>query len=413
VRVFKGLFSLFILALASSQVQAATYYVAKSGNDSASGAQTAPWLTISHAVTKAAAGDTVSIAAGSYTETVKVTGSGSSAARVTYQGSGQPVLVGNLTITGSYVTFAGFTVSPTSAGGYAAIDVEGTNNKLSSVTVTKYGATASDQATAIMTGGSFNTIDSCSVLNLNDIDVFHIWGHDITVSNCVVTNIQEVNYNLNHTDFVQSWGLDSGQIAYNILFIGNLVTNSDCQCGNTETDGNSGLHDWTFANNIFVNIGDCFFSGIPNTNFYNNIFDNVGSNQGYAISLYTQTNYSSVGDKFANNVFINNQQDINLNTTSSSQVALCTNNYFAAASNAAVKNGEYMGSNFVNGGDPKFVSPPSDFHIQTGSVLIGAGISVASFNVDKDGVLRSSWAIGPYQPTSTSVPAAPANLRIN
>jgi hypothetical protein len=410
--MFKLLFLILICAFAETELKAATYYVAQTGNDASSGTQTQPWRTIQHAASKIAPGDTVNIQAGSYNETVTITTPGNSGAPVTFQGSGHPVIVGNLFIKGAYVTVSGVTVSPPSAGGYRAIDIEGSYNTLSNSIVTNYGATASDKACAISTGGSFNTVDRCWILNLNDIDAFHIWGHDITISNNTVNQLNQVNYNLNHTDFVQTWGSDASRIAYNVLFIGNLVTNSTCQLGNTETDGNPNLHDWTFANNVFVNIGHAFFSGLPNTFFYNNLFDNCGSGQGYAVSLYTQTNYSSIGDKFVNNIFTNNQKDIDLHTTSPNQLALVSNNYFAAANYAPVKNGEYMGVNYINGGTPNFSSAAGlNFVPQSGSLLIDAGIPIATFNIDKNGVKRPStaWTIGPHE-SGSAPPAAPSAL---
>jgi len=53
-------------------VEAATYYVALSGNDANSGAQTAPWRTIQKAADVAGAGDTVLIGPGNYGECVKI-----------------------------------------------------------------------------------------------------------------------------------------------------------------------------------------------------------------------------------------------------------------------------------------------------------------------------------------------------
>ena len=64
----------------------AVYYVAKNGSDSNPGTLAAPWLTIQHAATSVAAGDTVNIRAGVYNEAVTPTVSGSAAAgSVTFQ----------------------------------------------------------------------------------------------------------------------------------------------------------------------------------------------------------------------------------------------------------------------------------------------------------------------------------------
>jgi len=56
----------FLALVAPLGAQAATYYVAPTGSDSAAGSQTAPWATIAKAQSMAAAGDTVYFRAGTY-----------------------------------------------------------------------------------------------------------------------------------------------------------------------------------------------------------------------------------------------------------------------------------------------------------------------------------------------------------
>ena len=56
------------------------YYVAPTGSDSNNGSLNSPWKTIQFAVSKAIAGDTVNVRAGTYPETVTITRSGSAAA---------------------------------------------------------------------------------------------------------------------------------------------------------------------------------------------------------------------------------------------------------------------------------------------------------------------------------------------
>jgi hypothetical protein len=393
----------------------ATYYVSKSGSDSNSGSQSSPWLTISKAANVAKAGDTVNVAAGSYPETVNLLISGTASSGALFQGTGQPVIVGSLNIRGDYITASGFTVSPLSAG-QGAINVGGTHNLLSNCTVTNYGATASDQATAISTGGSFNQVDHCSVLNLNDIDAFHLWGDHITISNNTVSNVNMVNYALNHTDFIQTWGLQPSQNATFIYIYGNLVENSTCDIGNTETDGNPNLHDWYIYNNIFNKVDSPFFSGLPNTWIFNNLFINGGEG-GAAVELdfYTDTagdqsggstgkSYDSNGSKVQNNVFINNAGNIATggNAGSLSQMTI-TNNYFD-------KNP--IGSAALTGNATNFVNASGlDFRLKPGSVLIGKGVNLSSvFTVDRDGNPRpatGTWDIGPYQSKSTPPRPAP------
>ncbi|MGZ3817384.1 MAG: choice-of-anchor Q domain-containing protein, partial [Bdellovibrio sp.] len=234
--------------------------------------------------------------------------------------------------------------------------------------------------------------------------------------NNYVTNLNSVNYSLNHTDFFQTWGF-AGSSTYNILVEGNVVTNSTAQLGNTSNDGYSALHDITFRNNIFANIGAAFFTGVPNTKFYNNVFYNCGIAQGYAVSYYNATYYNSAGSEFKNNVFLNNIRDIN-NHDGITNVTI-SNNYFGGANYTPKSNTVDMGSNFVNGGDVKFMDVTGlNFHIQSGSVLIDKGVDLSSsFTTDKDGNTRSgAWDIGAYEFTSVVTPpislASPKNLRV-
>lgn len=393
-------------ATAPFAANATAYFVRADGSDStcngsanasSASAPNCSFRTIQKSANVGVAGDNVSIQPGTFNETLNLSKAGTSSSPIVFSGPGA-TLRGNLKITGQYITVDGITISPPTSGGLYAVSISGTHNALRNCTVTAYGAAAADQATAIgFEGGSFNTVEGCTIRDLNDIDVFHVWGHDNTIRNNYVTNIQQVNYAANHTDFIQSWGY-SGAQAYNILVEGNVVTNSSAQLGNTSNDGQAGLHDWTFRNNVFYNIGNAFFWGIPASKFYNNVFYNVGKGQGYALSLYTQTDYSSVGVEIVNNVFIANIGDVDFHSTSVSQLAAYSNNYFATAT-FGPKSGN-LGTNAINGGDPKFKSvSTADFRPLAGSVLIGRGKSLASsFTVDGDGNTRgSAWDIGSFK----------------
>jgi hypothetical protein len=69
--------------LPTVETQAATYYVATSGNNSNPGTSSQPWRTVRHAVSKMAAGDTTYVRGGTYTESgIVFTRSGTSAAPI-------------------------------------------------------------------------------------------------------------------------------------------------------------------------------------------------------------------------------------------------------------------------------------------------------------------------------------------
>ncbi len=78
---------------------ASTYYVstASGASNSSAGTEAAPWRTITYAATKAKAGDTVLIKAGTYgNEYVVVSNSGSSTKPIVFEGYGGTVLLGTL-----------------------------------------------------------------------------------------------------------------------------------------------------------------------------------------------------------------------------------------------------------------------------------------------------------------------------
>jgi hypothetical protein len=368
-------------------------------------------------------GATVNIAAGTYNESVTFVNSGTTGEPITFVAVGDVIIKGNLTITGSYIVVDGITDSPPTAGGYNAITVGGQHNVLKNSKVTNYGTCAGDQATAIGVGGAYNLIENNTIRDMNDIDAFHIFGHDQTIRVNYVTNIDQIYYSTpqptpcygtNHSDFIQTWGLN-GMTSYNILVENNLVTNSTMQIGCISNDDNVNVHDWTFRNNIISNIGNAFFVGVPYTSFYNNIFINNQTSQGYVVALYDiPGGYSSVGDKFFNNVFINNGTDIQFHDAAAYHDLTdypdnTSNNYFAGANYTAKTNEEYMGTNYVNGGDPKFTNATSlDFTLTSAStILIDKGTTISPTFSDRNDVSRpqgTAWDIGAYEYTSTIAP---------
>ena len=76
---------IILLFLASSVSRATTYYVAKNGSDSNPGTQGSPFLSIQHAANSVSAGDTVIVGDGTYVETVFISRSGTSSARITFK----------------------------------------------------------------------------------------------------------------------------------------------------------------------------------------------------------------------------------------------------------------------------------------------------------------------------------------
>ena len=402
-------------------------------NAPATSAPNCAFLTITKAANTAKAGDNVSILPGTYTENVNFANSGTANAPITFTGTTSPVITstvpitstgvvtpiiaGNVITTGNYNTIEGLTFSaPAAAGGgvwYNGSDVYlyGTHNLINNCEITNYGALDSDQAVGITfdSGSAYNTFQNSSIVNLTGIDAMHVFGHDQKILHNYVNNINFKIGGTNHVDFIQTFGW-TGSYAYNILVDSNTVTNGNMQTGNLEIDGSTGVHDWTFSNNVFANVGNSVFSGVPNTHFYNNLFYQTGT-AGAAITLYQGGNYSSEGNILVNNAFINNTAIQGLYALGwqyasvPPSVITISNNFYATTTNAALQLGSSVGTNAINGGNPAFVNPAAlNFNLQAGSALIGKGLNLSSsFTNDAAGNTRTTiWDIGPYAYNRTS-----------
>jgi hypothetical protein len=79
---FKRLTTALLLAFAAQTVQAATYYVATTGNNAALGTSAAPWKTVAYAVARMVAGDTTYVKNGVYSDHVRFSRSGTASAPI-------------------------------------------------------------------------------------------------------------------------------------------------------------------------------------------------------------------------------------------------------------------------------------------------------------------------------------------
>ena len=118
-------------------VFAATYYVSSAGSDTNLGTQSSPWKTIQKAANTMAAGDTVTVLAGSYAfERVQVSKSGSAGVPIIFQAQGTVVMKG-FKIVANYITVKGFEIANTdyirwNTGVSSGIYIKGSNNIIES-----------------------------------------------------------------------------------------------------------------------------------------------------------------------------------------------------------------------------------------------------------------------------------------
>ncbi|MDD5141090.1 MAG: choice-of-anchor Q domain-containing protein [Verrucomicrobiales bacterium] len=435
--MLKRFIAILTLILISANILFATkYYVSTTGNNSANGSQTAPWLTVQKAASSMVSGDIVNIAPGTYQEIVTV-----SASNITFIG---PATVKQFNVTGNYATITNLNIGTTSTTSdavmllgvgdrvmgcainlhskpYGAIYIAGSDCIVSDCDITGCYAV---QAVVFTTSARNSLVTGCNLHDMHDVDVFRVWGVSNTLSGNTVYDCDNPGYSSIpwHADFIQTFG-DNGETAYNITIESNYVHDCTTQIGNLTSDvGN--IHDFTFRNNIFANISNCAFVGVKSF-WYNNTFYKCGINQDCALYVYQVPNYNSAGSEIVNNVFL---QCGNPASTSSGGInangAVLSNyriehNYFAG-NNYAAKSEAYIGTSAINGGDPKLVSVGSDFHLQSGSPLIGAATNLSTyFTRDKDGKFRpaaGAWDIGAYEQNgviSSIIPPTVSAISLN
>ena len=304
--------AIVVAAAASSTPTGTTYYVSTTGSDSAAGSSSAPWKTVTHACSSVAAGATVIVLPGTYTEVPTCAGSGSSGSPITIQAqypaakntsnrsifsyTGSSVY-SYWTISGSYVQIVGFEIT----GGNASVGImnKGSHNVMQWNVVHDIGTSVacnSNGGAAIDDGsytGAYNAMISNVVYNIgqnyasssNTCNYFHGLyesGQHSLLFNNMVSNTQSIAITTYHA-------------AYNVIIANNLVFNY----GNTTSSGSCyghGIHvdsdyptypvnDYTIvANNIVYNgkgcngIGETSNSGTHNYYINNDSYNNAGSN---------------------------------------------------------------------------------------------------------------------------------------
>jgi parallel beta-helix repeat protein len=117
---FTKFVAIAVLFAVPTFAQAASYYVANSGNDANAGTITAPFRTITKAATVVAPGDVVNVRGGIHNDLVKINSKGTAAARITFRsypgekaildGTGTAFDTNLVQIGGDYIDFVGFEV---------------------------------------------------------------------------------------------------------------------------------------------------------------------------------------------------------------------------------------------------------------------------------------------------------------
>ena len=353
--------------------QPGVYYVATNGTDSNSGTACSPWATINHADSVVAPGSVVHVAAGTYSENVSTSASGTSSAPITYISDTQwgAKIVGNSDsvwlATGNYVTIAGFDVT--------------SSNSATRLGILDYGSVGriiGNRVHDIQAQGAGSNGGAAISPNNNQGGA----AADYTeVSENMVYNIGMTEGG-DHVQGIYINGTNFNLVSNNLVF---LVTGW-------------GVHQYhqpvsnsTIVNNTIFNSGGGILIGSdgtgPNVTDYNYVANNIVVNNGAlqgGTGIRECCDASNIGshNTYTNNL-VNNNSPVNYSF------------YFDVAQNSITA-------------DPLFVNYTGDqngnYHLQSSSPAIDSGASTKAPKIDFSGAPRpkgAGWDRGAYEYGST------------
>ena len=410
-----------------------TYYVNSSaGSNSNSGISAdSAWKTLTASVPKLKAGDTL-VMTGTFREPLPCGGcaitfnvSGTSANPITFKGQNASIDVqsfsgdyGNYNFSGDYLVFDGLeiTSSESTIDRGSALSFGGNHITFENAVIHDMAGNftdgGADHLIVLMNWGNYNTYSHLTFNNINDGDLFRVWGHDNLITHNTITHCMNPHYDYggvtqDHADLIQFWGFDScNGASYNNVFENSLFLNNGISAGmlasySTSNTACSNMNDWVYRNNVFAN-GAPLQVADDHMHLYNNLFYNFG------VYIFT---FAYGNQIFDNNVFIAEgslqaagyfQDPYGLpNGLSMTDNAL---NAAAQANTSGDMKNKY-GATFITVTDPGFVDPANgDFHLKATSPLRGMGVNLYndpySSKSDLDGKPRpatGAWDIGPYQ----------------
>ena len=439
-RLTSGVAWLVVLALSCVfPCSAATYYVAINGTNAAPGTLEQPWRAINYAVSKAQAGDRVLVGPGQYDENVKIASvDGQTNQFITFDGGGR-ASVKNIGISKNFICWQGFYCGSNFFDAYKPIvGCSGSWCQVLSNTVhanlpnmlglTVDGGKAASpfsmgmpQGTvirgnvienvglvqAVGLNGAYLLFESNVIRDCPNVEsAFYLWGISNIIRGNIITNMFDTPKGGAHPDVFQSFA-DNGLASRGHLIEQNLVINCNCQLGSLQRRYRDRFledcQDWTFRNNIFINIASKLDVDFLNMKFYNNTFYNCMTNspEGFIVNFNDSRFGRADGGEMINNAFIlvgNKPSSPNEGwfAVDPALTNMVYENNFVTGTGWAAKR---FKKSSMNGGDPKLARAWSfrtgqvpDLHPLPGSPLIGAGRPLGSVTNDFDRKPRPTGA---------------------
>jgi hypothetical protein len=429
------LFPLCFLLSACLPVSTSGYYVSTTGNDANPGTINQPWKTIQKAANTMIAGDTVNVLAGSYSERISVTRSGTSGSPITFRPQGTVVIKG-FVVRADYITINGFEVANTDKQN-AGIFIKGAYNIIennyvhhaaargiefyaypidNTILLTHDNIVRNNRlyyngSVGIFVNGRNNIIENneiwgnqqCLPINgyCSDADGIYFFGqghvfrgnyiHDISFGPPGI-NPAIGDYNDNpHIDCFQTWASnpDYSEQASNILFEGNYCDNLQYQNDYEKGEGwmfEGGAHDITIRNNIIrayrgINTYGGDGTWADHLYIYNNTFIN---NLAFPAQPNVAELKNPVGSIIKNNIFYDQKNGI-VDLYGDTTGLIIDYNLVYNTDGSLPKNLPYPILHELRKVNPQFVNPSAkDYHLQSGSPAINSGTNVDLVN-DYDG----------------------------
>jgi hypothetical protein len=430
-----------------------TYYVSTTGNDKNSGTQSSPWRTIQKACNVVNPGDTVYVRGGIYNEKAVMTRSGTSSQWITFKNytSELPIIDGTgispiywaggmLQVSdASYILIDGFKVQDSSASGIGILrssyvtvqNCQTYNTKKSGIRVC-YGEGISPQKYCTYIKILNNHIALANnnlpypdqeALTFSGVSYSEIKGNTLT-SSCIKEGICckhdcnncTIAYNNLATPVVSIYICASDGGYANDFWIyrnychgtGNSISIGLETCGLSE---NFYIYNNIFASDVHgfqlideMTEGSCS-TGPKNVYFINNVC-NVGNSAFKINPITTQTYMRNV--VIRNNILKGTENSIFISANQPMNQLTIDHNFF---SGTPYPNIIAYGTSYLTG-NPKWVNPSKDdYHLQSNSTAIDAGISTDAPSEDYDGNPRpqgNAVDMGAYEYIFNNPPNKPS-----
>lgn len=283
--------------------------------------------------------------------------------------------------------------------------------------------------------GDRNIIHGNLLTNSPNVDFFRLFGRSNIIRGNICVNSSVLEGLGNHPDFIQTFG-NNGDGSYGHIIENNIVSNLEgAQISQLEGNLLPSIGNWTFKNNLFMDIAFQASCTIPDVKYYNNTFIRCNYlNGGHALTFSERVYQSfstwdgSTGTNYAHNIDIKNNIFVDCGNSLTNRgwygfSGTLTNlsadyNYVSKFNYNPVKQDVQqrdIGSpggwdtfgwwedHGINGGNPSFVNTnTSNYRLLNTSFIKDVGYPFTNIvTVDFDGISRpqgSGWSIGAFEP---------------